>query len=230
MARLFVIGIGYRPLDSKARDAVLKSEALLASPRLADVFERYREFDECRERLIVNDSIEETFSVIRKLLDQGAAAVTLLASGDPLFYGIARRVLAGFGRDEVMILPDLSCIQVAFSRLGMTWDDALLISLHGGPDPGRRRRLEHDIDELSSLVSVHPKIAILTDAVNNPAVIAEVLAAASQAQVLRVFVCERLCYPDERIVAGGPHEIAAGTFREPNVVVILSDSGERVPE
>lgn len=229
MARLFVIGIGYRPFDAKARAAVLASEALFASPRLAEVFRGYVEFGEVRDKLVVNGSIEETFALIKDRLARGAA-VTLLASGDPLFYGIGKRALAEFGRDDVDILPDLSCIQVAFSRLGATWDDALLISLHGGPDPGRRRKLEHALDDLPSLTLTHSKIAILTDAVNNPSAVAETLLKASLAPPPRVFVCERLCYPDERVVTADLRRLAGETFREPNVVVIMRDRDEGAPQ
>jgi precorrin-6Y C5,15-methyltransferase (decarboxylating) len=229
MPRLFVIGIGYRPLDDRARTAVLLSSALFASPRLAEVFRRYAEFEKVEGRLIINESIGETFSVIKGTLDGGAAAVTLLASGDPLFHGIGRRVLAEFGRVEVEILPDLSCVQVAFARLGTAWDDALLISLHGGPDPGQRRRLEHNLDELPSLASLHSKIAILTDDVNSPAAIARSLFDASLAPPPRMYVCERLCYPEERVVTGTLNELSGKAFREPNVVVLLSGTGEGEP-
>lgn len=225
MARLFVIGIGYRPLDARARALVLMSEAILASPRLAEVFQGYAEFPGCRDRLIVNDGIEGTFSFIRSLLTRGATAVTLLASGDPLFHGIGRRAIAEFGTGEVEVLPDLSCIQVAFARLGVTWDDALLISLHGGPDPGRRRKLEHDLGDLPSLATDHSKIAILTDDVNTPSAIARRLSEASTVAVPEMYVCERLCYPDERVLAGSLQELAGRTFRQPNVVILLSGEG-----
>ena len=61
--------------------------------------------------------------------------VVLLASGDPHIFGIGRRAVREFGKDAVEILPDLSSIQIAFSRIKESWDDAFLMSLHGGPDP-----------------------------------------------------------------------------------------------
>jgi precorrin-6Y C5,15-methyltransferase (decarboxylating) len=48
-----------------------------------------------------------------------------------MFYGIGRKVIEEIADANVEILPDLSCMQAAFSLLKMPWDDALLISLHG---------------------------------------------------------------------------------------------------
>ncbi|HCC68574.1 MAG TPA: cobalamin biosynthesis bifunctional protein CbiET, partial [Nitrospiraceae bacterium] len=148
--------------------------------------------------------------------------VVLLASGDPMFFGIGRRVVKEFGKDVVEILPDLSSIQVAFSKIKEPWDDALLISLHGGPDPEKRRRLEYEINDIPMLLEGHNKIAILTDKVNNPSEIAKILNLSLPTShfQLKMYVCERLGYPDERIVEGTPVEIAEMSFLDPNVVIL----------
>ena len=41
--KLYVIGIGYRPFENRARMLVLKADVLLASSRLFDVFKQYDE-------------------------------------------------------------------------------------------------------------------------------------------------------------------------------------------
>src|SRR6185437_2764626 len=57
----------------------------------------------------------------------------VLASGDPLFYGIGRLLLETFPREQLLFLPHISSVQLAFARIKETWDDACIVSLHGRP-------------------------------------------------------------------------------------------------
>ena len=181
-SKLYVVGIGFRPLDARARGIVLGADAILASGRLAEVFMGYEEYETVKDRIKVINNVNETIAFISTALrtpqgacpDDGGAIRTfvLLASGDPLFFGIGRRAVAEFGKDAVEILPDLSSIQTAFARIKEPWDDAFLISLHGGPDPRKRRRLPYEIGDIPSLLDRHGKLAILTDRENNPIEIA----------------------------------------------------------
>lgn len=220
--KIYVIGVGYRPLDKKAREIILSSNIILASNRLSEVFKGYEEYEAVKDKVKVINNVDETINFIKSQIPN-LNRIVLLASGDPMFFGIGRRSVMEFGRDMVEIIPDLSCIQLAFSRLRESWDDAFLMSLHGGPDPEKRRRLPYGIEDIPSLLQRHNKIAILTDKENNPSKIARVLALSpiSQGGSSIVYVCERLGYPDERITKGLPEEIARLSFSEPNVVILV---------
>lgn len=222
MNKLSVIGIGYKPLDPKARETVLAADDILASRRLYEVFTGYDEFPAVQDKIRMINNVDETIAFIRSRL--GRARLVLLASGDPLFFGIGRRAVKEFGKEAVEVVPELSSIQLAFARIGEAWDDALLMSLHGGPDPVKRRRLPYTINDLPALLRRHDKIAILTDRENNPAAIAAGLSAFSG---LRIYVGEKLGYPDERMVEGAPEEIARKTFADPNVVVLIKPPEEK---
>ncbi|HMK56445.1 MAG TPA: precorrin-6y C5,15-methyltransferase (decarboxylating) subunit CbiE [Dissulfurispiraceae bacterium] len=228
MARIFVIGIGYKPLDLRSRSIVLASHTILASGRLQAVFSRYEEFESVRDRIKVINNISETMDRIRVALEDGnASTVVLLASGDPMFFGIGRRVLQDFGKDACEILPDMSSMQLAFARIREPWDDALLMSLHGGPDAGRRRKLEYGLGDLPTLVLQYQRIGILTDSVNNPSLIARSLVSACGSELLphiRVYVCEKIGYPDERVIEGTAADIAQREFYDPNVVIVTNRS------
>ncbi len=226
--KITVIGIGYKPFDKKTREIVLSSDVILASKRLLEVFQGYDEFEAVRDKVSVLNNINETIEFIRS--NYKAKKIALIASGDPMFSGIGRRAVDEFGKDAVEIIPDLSSIQIAFSTIKEPWDDAFLISLHGGPDPAKRRRLPYDIQDIPFLVERHNKIAILTDRENNPAEIAGVLRLSPAGHNLSrmLYVCERLGYEDEKITQGTPEEIAGLSFSDPNVVIILS-SGPIVP-
>ncbi len=217
MNKIHVIGIGYRPFDKKAREVILKAEVILASARLFEVFRGYEEFESVKEKVLVIKRIDELMEYMRG--NAGKRSIALLASGDPLFFGIGRRVLEEFGPGRVEMLPDLSSIQIAFSRIREPWDDAFLMSLHGGPDPAKRRRLPYEMKDIPSLLEAHHKIAVLTDSENNPSAIANCLNSPPYRSIV-MHVCERLGYSDEKITPGSPGEIAGMTFFDPNVVII----------
>jgi precorrin-6Y C5,15-methyltransferase (decarboxylating) len=134
-------------------------------------------------------------------------------------------ITEAFDKDIVEIFPDLSSVQVAFSRIKETWGDALLISVHGGPDPENRRKLEYELSDIPALLSSRNKIAILTDKVNSPIEIAKEImkpsAISYQLSALRMYVCEKLGYADEKITEGNPAEISGLSFSYPNVVIII---------
>lgn len=227
MSKLSVIGIGYRPLDQKACQALMEARAIFTSQRLSLVFSRYDEYESVRDRMQVINSVDETINAIRQCLSEAhTRPVVLLASGDPLFFGIGRRAIQEFGRENIEVLPDLSSIQLAFSRIGIPWDNAFLISLHAGPDPEKRRKLKYDLEDLPFLLLAHSKICILTDREKNPTAIASFLHSSVITYKLLIYVCEKLGYPEEKITKGTPEEISCLSFSNPNVVIIMKDDAD----
>ncbi len=236
--KVHLVGIGYRPLGGEAREIVRSAAVLFASSRLLEVFRGYEEYEAVRDRIRVIDKVPEAIAQIRAFLERGghrdaaspAGTVVLLASGDPFFFGIGRRMLEEFGNKRLVVLPDLSSMQEAFARINEPWDDAFCISLHGGPDIAKRRKLPYEAADIPLLLQRYGKLAVLTDRQNNPAEIAQVLASAirnPQSEIV-VHVCERLGYPDERIWSGTVSEAAAATFADPNVVILrMQESGVR---
>ncbi len=130
----------------------------------------------------------------------------VLASGDPGFYGIVRALAQRVGPERLEVRPAPSSVAVAFARLGVAWDDALVISGHG-----------RDPHAALAAALRHPKVAILTAPAAPPSWYAERLAGSGR----ELAVAERLGDGDERIVRGTPEELARGTFEEPNVLVVL---------
>ncbi len=222
MNKIHVIGIGFRPLDNRAKKCLLGSDDVLANSRLLDVFKNYDEYESVKDRIIVHGSVYEMMDYIRE--NYKKKKIALLAAGDPMFFGIGRLAIERFGQDAVEVYPDLSSMQVAFSRVRETSNNALLMSLHGGPDPEKRRKMEHEISEVPGLLERHGKIAILTDKVNSPEKIAETIfrrsAVSSQRSAVKIYVCEKLGYDDEKITSGTPEEISKKTFEHPNIVII----------
>jgi precorrin-6Y C5,15-methyltransferase (decarboxylating) len=127
--------------------------------------------------------------------------VCVLASGDPGFFGVVRALGAAAGRDRLDVHPAPSSVALAFARLGLPWDDALVVSAHGrDPRPAIHAALRH------------PKVAVLTEPRTPAAEIVAALAGSGR----RVTVAEALGTPRERVGGGAP-------FAAPNVVIVEGD-------
>ncbi len=140
--------------------------------------------------------------------------VIILASGDPLFFGIGRLVLATFPRDSVTLHPHVSAIQLAFSRVKAPWHDAHVISAHGRSLQPLQEALEKSVD----------KIAVLTDPEHSPGAIARLLLAMDRPHRYHIWVCENLGDDNEQIRFFEPHVLAqmgSSDFAALNVVILL---------
>ena len=127
MSRIDVIGIGADGL------AGLQPE-LIDRIRQADFLaggERHLSYvpSACGEKFVVKDNLAQLVEEIGKRFPRQRCVV--LASGDPLFYGIGTYLAGALGRDKVRIEPALSSMQLAFARAGLPWQDAALASVHG---------------------------------------------------------------------------------------------------
>ena len=70
----------------------------------------------------------------------GSKKITVLVTGDPGLYSLARNVISRFGREKCRVIPGVSSIQTAFARVALDWQDAIVITAHGRtpvdePDP-----------------------------------------------------------------------------------------------
>ncbi len=77
-------------------------------------------------RFVVRDNLDELATILQRF---APSRRVVLASGDPLFYGIGRFLLERF--PDARIEPALSSMQMAFARAGIPWQDAALASIHG---------------------------------------------------------------------------------------------------
>jgi precorrin-6Y C5,15-methyltransferase (decarboxylating) len=66
---------------------------------------------------------------LQTLLDGAAADVHVVASGDPLLHGIGNTLIRLLGSDRVAVLPHVSSVTLACSRVGWAVQDTEVISL-----------------------------------------------------------------------------------------------------
>lgn len=134
-------------------------------------------------------------------------SLVLLASGDPLTYGIGSWFKDRFASDQIQIIPGISSIHYLFSKAQLSMADCFLTSSHGR-DP--------DFDRLLSL----PKVGMVTDQRIGPYQIAqEILRRGAKKKLL---IGEALSYPEERLRWFLPDEVPDEEYLM-NVVVILDE-------
>lgn len=112
-----------------AAQALLRQSQLVAAPkRLLPALEAW--FAEERPRLIASDQPDALMAALEEAMGRGEATA-VLASGDPLWFGIGRLLLQRFGAERLRFHPAPSSLQLAFARIGRPWQDASWVSLHG---------------------------------------------------------------------------------------------------
>jgi precorrin-6B C5,15-methyltransferase / cobalt-precorrin-6B C5,C15-methyltransferase len=90
------------------------------------------------ERLVWERPLRRTIEAIAKRRGQ---RVVVLASGDPLWYGIGVALVRRFPSAEMAIVPQPSAFSLAAARLGWPLAGCRTISLHGRPLDGLRLHL-----------------------------------------------------------------------------------------
>lgn len=145
---------------------------------------------------------------IEQWLAQGEA-VCAVVSGDPGFFGLVRLAAPRFG-ERLRIYPAPSSVSLAFSRAGISWDDALVVSAHGRPKGPAVRA-----------VAAHPKVAVLCSPDYPPEALAKDLITEGCAP-REVLVASRLGENDERCWTGDVSSLAEGEFDGLSVVIARS--------
>ena len=137
--------------------------------------------------------------------------VCVLASGDPGFFGIVRALAERFGPQALDVRPAPSSVSLAFARLGLPWDDAVVVSAHGRP-----------LAEAVPRVASADKAAVLTSPEAPPEALGRELLERGARH--RAVVCSRLGEAAETIADVDLETLAGGRW-EPCSVVVLLDGG-----
>ena len=95
------------------------------------------------ERFLWERPLDRTIAAIAA---RRGRSVTVLASGDPLWYGVGVMLTRRFPPEEMTIVPQPSAFSLAAARLGWPVADCAIVTLHGRPldtlrlhlTPGRR--------------------------------------------------------------------------------------------
>jgi len=181
MNKIYVIGAGVEGEEgfgSRALELIESAQLLVGGERQLELFP-----DFAGETLRVG---ADPAQVIDRLAKE-TRPVVVLASGDPLFFGIGRLLLRNLPAERLEFVPNVTSVQYAFAKICEPWDDAVFVSAHG-------RGVKGAVDR----VVANDKAAVLTDAVNTPAAIARELIERGR-DGYAAWLCEDLGTDDEKI-------------------------------
>jgi precorrin-6Y C5,15-methyltransferase (decarboxylating) len=210
MPQLAVVGIGedgLAGLRSDARHALEEADVLVGGERHQRLLPQHP-----AQRVVFKRDAADLAEKVERLLDTGRRVV-VLASGDPAYFGIGPLLAERLGAQRVRIYPNVGAVQLAFARLGLAWQDAVVLSAHGRP-------LEPVVQAALSSC----KVAILTDPEHTPAAIARALLDAGIEPGAETWCLERLGGPAERIQHGTLAGCATWTADPLNVLVIARNA------
>ena len=126
--RIIVAGIGPGNPDymiPAAREAIRGAKALAGGHR---ALEQFAESGRQNTMVIAGD-IPGVMEFVRRELEQHD--VVVMVSGDPGYYSLLDALRRCFPHEPIQVIPGISAMQMAFSRLALPWHDAQLVSFHG---------------------------------------------------------------------------------------------------
>ncbi|MBJ3814672.1 cobalt-precorrin-7 (C(5))-methyltransferase [Shimwellia pseudoproteus] len=198
---LTVVGIGpghSSLLTLAARDAIDQAAILVGGKRHLGLYARPGV-----EARVLDADLDGLMAWLAARQHQ---SVVILASGDPLLYGIGNRLVAHFGLRDVAVIPGISAIQYLCARAGIALNDTYITSSHGRAP---------DFDQLLA----YPKVAMVTDSVIGPYQIAQAILCRGLRRTL--VIGEALSSGEECIHRLAPEQVAQHYAM--NVVVILNE-------
>ena len=210
-----VVGIGLdgeKGLSISAREVIDRATVLAGSKRHLSYFAEHS-----AEKLDLANLDRGIDAIARFNSDN---SVVVLASGDPLFFGLGRLLLTKLDPATVTFYPHLTSVQLAFNRLKIPWQNAELVSVHG-----------RSTDKLVKLLKQgKEKIAVLTDAKNNPKAIAQLFLSLELPIDYSFNICENLGSSEEKISKFSPLEITKlsqldeQNFANLNVLILIREA------
>ncbi|MCJ8313330.1 MAG: precorrin-6y C5,15-methyltransferase (decarboxylating) subunit CbiE [Saccharospirillaceae bacterium] len=178
---IYVLGLGvseYPKFNSEIIELLETSDRIFGSPRQL----------KCIKSLIKHQRVEP-LPKLKELKSQidSFKNVVILASGDPLFYGIGKWLSNNFEPSNLTFFPGVSSLQACCSELGLSMQDCEVISLHGRPLNNLRKKL-----------TPNQTLLILTDQYSHPKALAQECLNAGIDNAT-ITVCEQLGYTGQRI-------------------------------
>jgi len=180
MLSIQVIGLGISQpplLSNPAQQALAQAQAVFGSARQLQSVGGLLA-GHCEQRELPK------LSLLKEQL-QAYEQVVVLASGDPLLFGIGKFLHQQFPQ-QVTCYSGVSSLQGACQLTGLSLQDAQLVSLHGRPLSSLRRYLQ-----------AKRNLLVFTDQYSQPQHLAKTLAAVNL-QDSSLHVCQRLGYEDQQ--------------------------------
>ncbi|MBN3925728.1 precorrin-6y C5,15-methyltransferase (decarboxylating) subunit CbiE [Nostoc sp. NMS4] len=156
--------------------------------------------DDGREKLVWTSPISTS---VDEIIQRRGESICVLASGDPMCYGIGVTLMRRIPVSEMTIIPAPSAFSLACARVGWSLTEVETLSLNGRPS-----------SLLQSYIYPGARLLILSEGKNTPALVAEILKNRGYSGS-KITVLERMGGTHEKIVEG-----TAASWGETEVAVL----------
>ncbi|MDI7817720.1 MULTISPECIES: cobalt-precorrin-7 (C(5))-methyltransferase [unclassified Clostridioides] len=198
-----IIGLGPGNLDyitKKGENLISASDVLIGGKRNLESIKNFK-----GEKIILDSNLRE---IIEYINNNKEKQISVIASGDPLIYGIGRYLSKNIDNKMINMVSGISSLQYIFSKIYVDMNDVYITSSHGKVP---------DFDYILS----HKKVCMVTDSKIGPKQISKEIIDRNLNKI--VVVGENLSYENEKITIAKPEEIIRMDNFEMNVVVILDE-------
>ena len=209
--KIHVIGINsykFEDLSFKLQNLFFETENIAVPDSYFEEIKSWCEKDlEKKKSFFHSNSNNE----LLKWLKSQKTDVILISRGDPLWFGIGRILLENFSKDELSFYPSNTCIQLAFSKLKIPWQDTVNVSIHG-----------RDSTKLVDALKGRPSsLAIITDSNNKSLeIIKKNLSELNLIECYDFWLCEEIGFDDEKIRKLNLKESLPSDISSLNIVVL----------
>lgn len=210
--RVSVVGIGadgWAGLGQTARSLVAAAEVLLGSARQLDYVPA-----EIRAQRVPWPSPMRP-AVPALVAEHSGRRLCVLASGDPMFYGVGATLVDLLSPAGVQIVPHHSSASLACARLGWPAQDVEVLSAVARP-----------LERVRALVSPGRRILVLSSGTDTPAALAALLTEAGYGGS-RLAVLSQLGGPEERMHAGRAEAWESPSVDALNLVAVVCEAGPK---
>jgi cobalt-precorrin-7 (C5)-methyltransferase len=207
--KVYVLGIGPGNNDyllKKTEKIIEKMDVLIGGSRVLETFA-----EEKAKKIKITLPLVKIKNYI--LANYEKKKIAVLVSGDPGLYSLLNYLKREINIDILEVIPGISSLQLAASRIQISWNDMRITSLHG----------KDNKEELLVLLKKEAKVGFFTDNNFPPAKIAEYLLK-NKIKDKIICVFENLSYADENITVGSAEEIKKLSFSKLTVMIILDNN------
>ncbi len=198
-----IIGLGPGNLDyitKKGENLISTSDVLIGGKRNLESIKNFE-----GEKIVLDSNLREILEYINNNKEK---QISIIASGDPLIYGIGRYLSKNIDNKMLNMVSGISSLQYIFSKIYVDMNDVYITSSHGKVP---------DFDYILS----HKKVCMVTDSKIGPKQISKEIIDRNLNKI--IVVGENLSYDNEKITIAKPEEIIRIDNFEMNVVVILDE-------
>jgi precorrin-6B C5,15-methyltransferase / cobalt-precorrin-6B C5,C15-methyltransferase len=205
MHQVHIVGLGVdqKELAPGIINRIESAEVLVGGNRLLHRFP-----DHPGVKISIKSPLEGVIQSVKEEMQSGRKVV-VLADGDPLFFGIGKRMIDCLGGEMVTFCPNITTLQAAAARMKTQWHEMEIVSLHG----------RKDILPLLAVLAKSERVAVYTDSNFHPARLAKDLLGRG-IELFDMHVFEDLGMKSERMGRFALKDAVKTPFSQLNFVIL----------